>query len=114
VTDHDQLAAALESAGLLQDEYPEDMAQRSCTCTPDAICGAHRMLARYDALFTAFQESNRKKREAAAALRAVTTERDALRAQVVELMVDRQALILLRNRAEAAAVAHATDNHTRP
>ena len=64
VTDTDDLAAALEAAGLLQDEYPDDMARRSCTCSHDAVCGAHRLLARYDQLFKAFQKSNTEKREA--------------------------------------------------
>ena len=70
MTDHDELAAALDAAGLLQDEYPDQMAQRSCTCTPETVCGAHRLLARYDKLFKAFQQSNREKREAKAALQA--------------------------------------------
>ena len=32
---------------LLRDEYPDQMAARSCTCEPEATCGAHRLLARY-------------------------------------------------------------------
>jgi hypothetical protein len=68
MTDTDQLAKALGDAGLLQDEYPDQMAQRSCTCTQEAVCGAHRLLARYDKLFEAFQQSNREKRKAKAAL----------------------------------------------
>ena len=67
--DREAFTAALEEAGLLQDEYPDEMARRSCTCTPDAVCGAHRLLARYEELFEAFQQANREKREARKALR---------------------------------------------
>jgi hypothetical protein len=72
------LAAELEKAGLLRAEYPDEMAARSCTCEPNVVCGAHRLLARYDELFKAFQQSNREKREAKKALRdlgVVTTRR---------------------------------------
>jgi hypothetical protein len=64
-----EFAAAVEKAGLLQSEYPDEMARRSCTCEPDAICGAHRLLARYHQLYEAFCEANRQKREARQRLR---------------------------------------------
>ena len=70
VSEREQLTAALEDSGLLQDEYPDEMAARSCTCEPEAVCGAHRLLSRYNQLFEAFQRSNRERRESRAALRA--------------------------------------------
>lgn len=66
------MAAELEKAGLLQDEYPDEMASRSCTCEPEATCGAHRLLARYEQLFQALQLANREKREAKRALRELS------------------------------------------
>lgn len=58
-----EFAAAVEAAGLLRDEYPEQMAARSCSCTPEAICGAHRLLARYEQMWEAFRKANQAKRE---------------------------------------------------
>jgi hypothetical protein len=63
-------AAKLDDAGLLRSEYPDDMARRSCTCTDDAVCGAHRLLVRYQELWEQFRAANKAKREAKAAARA--------------------------------------------
>jgi len=76
-----EFAAAVEDAGLLRDEYPDDMARRSCTCEPDATCGAHRLLAHYEQLFQAFQKANREKRQAKQVVRDLTSEVERLREQ---------------------------------
>lgn len=69
--ERERLTAELDKAGLLQAEYPDEMAARSCTCEPEAVCGAHRLLARYGQLFEALQRSNRERRQARAALRDI-------------------------------------------
>lgn len=84
-----EFVAAVEAAGLLRDEYPDQMAARSCTCTPDAMCGAHRLLDRYEALYEHLRDTNSAKRDLRAAVAAANqrTEqaeaaRDALQAMV--------------------------------
>lgn len=61
---HPEDAAWLDSLApkLLRDEYPDQMAARSCTCEPDAVCGAHRLLARYDALYQHMAGLNAERR----------------------------------------------------
>jgi len=71
MSDHSEMADALESAGLLRDEYPDQMAARSCTCEPDAVCGAHRLFARYVELNAAFVQRGKERREVQAELRAL-------------------------------------------
>jgi hypothetical protein len=67
---HPEDAAWLESLAplLLRDEYPDQMADRSCTCEPEATCGAHRLLARYDALYEHMAGLNAERRDLRAAL----------------------------------------------
>lgn len=57
-----RFVANLEAAGLLRAEYPDQMAAASCTCEPEAICGAHRLLLRYDQLYTHLRELNADRR----------------------------------------------------
>lgn len=60
----DDTSTAVERVSrLLQDEYPDEMARRVCTCEPDAMCGAHRLLARYSQLHEALTKANQDKRE---------------------------------------------------
>lgn len=66
--DPDQVWLDSLAPALLRDEYPDDMAKRSCTCEADAICGAHRLLARYDALYQHMRPLNAERRELRAKL----------------------------------------------
>lgn len=50
------------AAKLLRSEYPDEMAARSCTCEPDAMCGAHRLLLRYMDLYEQMGKNNERHR----------------------------------------------------
>lgn len=43
---------------LLREEYPDEMAARSCTCEHHAMCGAHRLLKRYEDLYAQLVATN--------------------------------------------------------
>jgi hypothetical protein len=45
---------------LLRAEYPEEMAERSCTCEPDAMCGAHRLLKRYGEMYAQLRKDHER------------------------------------------------------
>jgi len=87
-----EFAAAIEAAGLLQSEYPDEMAKASCTCEPEATCGAHRMLARYQQMHDHLVTVQAERRAARAEARALTA-----RVAEQERYTDRQ-----RERAERA------------
>jgi len=82
--DQNEMADALETAGLLQAEYPDQMAARSCTCEPDAVCGAHRLLARYIELNAAFVQRGKERREVQAELRELRAACGGLSPEAVE------------------------------
>lgn len=58
------------AAKLLRDEYPDDMAKASCTCEPDAMCGAHRLLKRYDEMWHQMRADHERRRKQANELQA--------------------------------------------
>jgi len=60
----------VRSAKLLRDEYPDEMAAASCTCEPAAVCGAHRLLARYEELYEHLGKINAARRADRARRRA--------------------------------------------
>lgn len=61
------LADEFEKAGLLRSEYPDQMAAASCTCEPSAVCGAHRLLKRYEELYAHLVAINAERRAARSA-----------------------------------------------
>jgi len=67
-----EFAAAVEAAGLLQDEYPDQMANASCTCEPEAVCGAHRLLTRYQQMYDRLVTVHAERREAKAEVRVLS------------------------------------------
>jgi len=71
-----EFAAAVEAAGLLHAEYPDQMAAASCTCEPEAVCGAHRLLARYQQMYDHMVTVQAERRQAKAEVRALTARLD--------------------------------------
>jgi DNA-binding transcriptional regulator YiaG len=76
-----EFVAALEGSGLLQAEYPDQMAAASCTCEPEAVCGAHRLLARYQQMYDRLVTVQAERREVKAEVRALREQLTTMNAR---------------------------------